>query len=84
MVIAADRNFGNHQELNTEENRIYIGQIVKFLEVVYLATKQFESENVPTISMVVPIILNTLVNYEDPQVNLRIEVNIKFLAVKCF
>jgi len=75
MRIAEERNFGAHQNLNNEETRIYIGQLVKLLEIFHMATKYLEGDHLPTVSMVVPTIMNALVQLEDPEVSKILFIN---------
>lgn len=68
MKIAEDRKFGEYAALNNEETKGYIAQLVEFLEVIHKATKILEGDNLPTIAMVVPTVLNTVAQLETPEV----------------
>jgi len=68
MTIAQDRKFGGYQRLNTTETKTYVGQMVKLLGIIHAATKLLEGNDVPTMAMVIPTILNALVEIERPEV----------------
>lgn len=68
MAIAADRDMKDYEKFNTPEIKIYLSQLVDLLKIVYLATKDLEDDDSATISKIVPIILNALIELEDPEV----------------
>jgi len=68
MAIAADRDMKDYEKFNTPEIKIYLSQLVDLLKIVYLATKDLEGDDSATISKIVPIILNALIELEDPEV----------------
>jgi len=68
MTIAEDRKFGEHSALNNEGTKKCLSQVVQLLEIVHLATKYLEGDTLPTIAMVIPTILNALIQLESPEV----------------
>jgi hypothetical protein len=68
VKIADDRSMEDRNYLKNPTTKIYLAQIVKLLEIFYNATKQLESDGLANISKVIPLILNSLLELEDPQV----------------
>jgi len=68
LKIADDRKMTERHELNKPETRRYVEQFVQLLKIFYLATKHLEGDNSATISKVVPVVLNILLELEDPEV----------------
>lgn len=69
LGIADVRNIAERIQINKPEHKLYLEQVVSLLEVFYRATKQLESDKPATISKVLPTVLNSLLELEDPQVN---------------
>lgn len=69
MVIANDRKLGNYQKMNEAGSKVYLAQVTKLLKVIFLATKELEGDDLSTSAKVIPTILNTLLELEEPEVN---------------
>jgi hypothetical protein len=73
MNIAADRELEGHEDINTSEIRVYIGQVTKMLELFYFATKNLEGDSTSSIADVIPTVLNLILELENPEVSLSVE-----------
>lgn len=69
--IANDRQMKEPERkiVNEPATKRYLVQVIKLLEIFYIATKQLEDDGPATIAKLVPAILNALLELEKPEVN---------------
>lgn len=66
--IANDREMSTRGFMNNSESKQLLEQLVNMLEIFNWATKQWESDNSATASKIIPIVLNILLELENPEV----------------